>query len=108
MLFNRLPKFHIVDVFQDENRLDDFAEFLQRFVEWVLIGVRIETLEELGCSCFLELDGSWERSVKWCQFRSARGCQFGPNVGVFGSRRIAIPIPARHFFRGNMRFGFLS
>ncbi|MCY4137270.1 MAG: hypothetical protein OXF56_03265 [Rhodobacteraceae bacterium] len=39
LLLDRLPQFDLVDIMQDEHRLDDLAEGLHRGVEPVLPGV---------------------------------------------------------------------
>ncbi len=47
LLFNGLAEFDVVDISQDENRFDNLAELFQRFVQGMLLRVRIESLEQL-------------------------------------------------------------
>ncbi len=47
LLFNGLAEFDVVDISQDENRFDNLAELFQRFVQRMLLRVRIESLEQL-------------------------------------------------------------
>ena len=52
-----LPQGEVIDVAQDEQRLDDLAEGLERLVERMLAGIGIEPPEDVGRGVFLELDG---------------------------------------------------
>src|ERR1700730_1027609 len=57
LLFDGLPKFEVIDVAQDEDRFNNFAEGLQRSVEGMLFGVGVESPEDLRGGCLLEFDG---------------------------------------------------
>ena len=51
-----MPKFEVIDVAQDEDRFDNFAEGLQGSVEGMLLGVGVESPEDLRSSRLLEFD----------------------------------------------------
>src|SRR5271165_4272829 len=57
LLFDGLPKFEVIDVAQDEDRLYNLAEGLQRSVEGMLFGVGVEPPEDLRGGGLLEFDG---------------------------------------------------
>jgi hypothetical protein len=55
-----LAQVEIIDIAQDEQRLDDLPEGLERLVECVLAGIGIEPPEDVGGGVLLELDGGDE------------------------------------------------
>ncbi|MEZ5835038.1 MAG: hypothetical protein R3D03_04840 [Geminicoccaceae bacterium] len=61
LLFDGLAQFEIVDVAQDEDRLDDLAESFDSAIELMLAGIGIEPAEDVGSGCFLGLDGLTKR-----------------------------------------------
>lgn len=56
LMLDRLATFEIIDVAQDEERLDDLAERLESSVEHMLLGVAVEPPKEIGGGCFLQID----------------------------------------------------
>ena len=56
LLLNGLAQFELVDVVQDEHRLDDLAEILHRLIEAMLVRIGIQTAENARCRCLFELD----------------------------------------------------
>ena len=56
LFLDRLPRFDIVYIAQDEQGPDELAEGLHRLVEVVLPGVRVQSPEDFRSGGFLELD----------------------------------------------------
>ena len=56
LLLNGLAQFELVDVVQDEHRLDDLAESLHRLIEAMLVRIGIQAAENARCRCLFELD----------------------------------------------------
>ena len=51
-----LAQFDLIDVVQDEHRLDDLAESLRRLMEAVLVRVGTQTAEDARCGCLFQFD----------------------------------------------------
>ena len=60
LLLDRLPKFQVIHVFQNEQGLRTFAKFLQSAVERMLFGIGIQALEELRGGGHFQPDGGEE------------------------------------------------
>jgi hypothetical protein len=60
LLFNRLPKFHVINETQNKVRFRDFAEFFERLIQGMLFRVGVESSEELRGGGFFQLDGGNE------------------------------------------------
>ena len=56
LLLNGLAQFDLVDVVQDEHRLDDLAESLHRLIEAMLVRIGIQAAENARCRCLFEFD----------------------------------------------------
>ena len=51
-----LAQVDLVDVAQDEHRLDDLADSLHRLIDAVLVRVGIQATEDARCGCFFQFD----------------------------------------------------